>query len=545
MPGFDLTGVLDGAMKQIAMAGELRDAALDANVGTTEVTNAIVKDAQETAQAAAVIEEQKQRAVMQQESTRLKIANRMGTNANDAGWVGGKLADRVKELSDQQDAVLQTIQAKQSVNLIDNPLGWIYSQATVDGDIGEFNGLERRRQLANDTLSKLEQMTSAAYLNNNALAQTVTDATIQAGKITAAHQFNREANVAKLEGIRTNLQGMQIATQASAQQVQMMFEGNSAIMRERQYDLSLEHLRMAKDQAAEALKSRKDKADQGEFLMKLAGMGYFAQTGTAMPDNYKRDLEKMYAAKVPQVMSWVDSGLASYMADPTGSRPIVSNSPFDVTSLAAAGQYTPPNAAQKQVADQLVSWRRDFDKTPEGLQAAAAKDRTTSERAFNSYVKTRTKMDQANVTSSSVYSVPALTDVAAANPNVAAMPLWQTVLQPLATAGAKLDDPNFVFNSVASAVKTGKISYQDAVDGMSTAYGAGVLLNNQSRNFIALGMPPATNYNVAVKLSTDIFGKSTINMADRKDVARYLNSELAKINTYASTSRGSRIPYGE
>jgi hypothetical protein len=527
MPEFDLASVLSGAQRGMAAAGELRDAALQTNVGVTEITNGLVADAKATAEAAATIKEQELNVARQQELTRLKIANRMGTNANDSGWLAGKLADRVKQADTAMTAGLATIQAKQSVSFFDNPLGYLYAQSTVDGDIGEYNGWSRQKDLAVKTASELESMTAQSYQNNNALVQTSTDATIAASKILAAHQFNREAGEAALNGLRTNLQGMQVASNATMDQVRLQFSGSEAVMREKQYSLSLAHLQIAQKSASLAEEAKKNKLEEGDFIERLAKQGYFTLSGNEMPDSYKRDLQKMYAAKVPQVVAWVESGLAGYMADPSGSKPVISHSPFDVTAMTGSGMVRPANDSQKQVLDQLMTWRKEFDSPAvQTQQKLDPKDKTATERAFNSFVATKSAEAQSNVSGTSIYTIPSLSSVAAANKNVAALPVWQTVLAPLAAAGAKLDDPTFVVGSVISAVKEGKLSYKDALQ-TADVYAAGVMLNNQSRNFIAMGMTPATQYAAPVQAPGE-FGKSVINLSDQKKFAVYLNKELSR-----------------
>lgn len=519
-------------------AGELRDAALQTNVEVTDISKQLVANSLEAANAAAVVQEQKDNVARQQEATRLAIANRIGTNANDASWFAGAAADRVKAADAAMQKKLEVIQGKQSINFIDNPLGYLYAQATVDGDIGEYNGFSRQKDLAVKTTQELETMTSNAFLNNNALVQTTTDASIAASKILSAHVYQQEAGKVALEGLRTNLQGLQIASNATMDQTRLMFEGNNAIMREKQYAISLAGLQMQKENFNLGLEAKKQKMEEGEFVEKLAKQGYFTLTGgTEMPDSYRRDLQKMYNAKIPQVVAWVESGLAGYMADPTGAKPVFSNSPFDVTTMATSGMINIPNSSQKQVLDRLVEYRREFENPAvQAKMQLDPKDKTARERAFNGFVKEQSNREQQNVQSSSVYAIPSLVSIAAANKNVTTLPVWQNVLAPLTNAGAKLDDPTFVIGSVIDGVKSGKISYQDAVSGIPAIYGAGVSLNNQARNFIAMGMAPATTYVTGVQAPGE-FGKTAVNLADQKAVSVFLNRELSRL-----AIQGARIP---
>ena len=524
---FDLADILRGVQSTSGDIEQFKQYALANNKAVTAITDGLAADAKAAGEAASTIEEAKQQATREQERTRLMIANRMGTNANDVGWVAGNMADRVKEADAKMQQKIAEIEAKQKINFIDNPLGYIYAQATVDGDIAEHNAASRQKDLASQTAQQLERMTSESFQNNTALTQTITDSTIGAGKILAAHKFNAEAGEAALQGLRSNLQGMQAAMQASQAQIQLQFAGHNAVMQEKNYAIAAAGLAMRREEFNLAKEAKLAKLSEDQFVLDRASQGYFALTGNQMPDVQKKDIVMLYRSGQPQVAAWVNSGLASYMTDPAGSKPIVSNSVFDASTMYAQGDVKNLPTSQKQVFDHILDLRTAWQKTPGGMEAMASKDKGAAERAFNAFAAASAKQEQANVQPGSIYSIPNLADIAKANPNVAALPAWQTVLAPLAASGAQLDNPTFVVGSLMSAMKSGKLTYDQTVDGISTIYGAGVSLNNQARNFITAGLPPAFSYGVKIRAPGQI-GKIEFNAADKKSVATALNKYAAE-----------------
>ena len=317
---FDLASVLQSATEASSASASFGQLALQTGNLLAGIQADKSREAKEVAGAASIIDEQANLAKMQQEQTRIRIANRMGINANDSSWMIGKLGDEVKSNYAIMQEANKVIGEKQSINFLENPLGYLHGQLTVNSDIARYNAASSARETAFNTAGQLEKVGQDSFLTNNALVETVNQSTINASKIVAGHKYLVEANDAASQGLRDNLAGVQIAANQSVQQAQLKFESNGAIMREKAYQVSLEHLQL--DQARFNLQkaAAQDKLDEDSLVKKFIVQGFFNQTGGKLPDDGSvKDFITMYKAKDPRMQRMFQSGMDSYRVSPGGA----------------------------------------------------------------------------------------------------------------------------------------------------------------------------------------------------------------------------------
>ena len=521
MSGFDLSSILQDAAQGAGMFTELAAKTTQNTEAMSAITAVMVDQANTAKGAAENIAETVGQAKMKTQQANLKIANTMGTNASDSGWLIGDMGRRVIEADKKAQAKLADIEAKQSVTFFDNPLGYLYAQATVDGDIAEHNAAVRASDLAKDTAQKLETMSQAGFLTQNAIEQTVTESTINSSKILEGYKYSKDASLAALDGLRNNLQGMQAAANASAAAIDLKFKGLNAVNQQAQLGIAYANLALSKERFNLEAEAKKEKMNVDSFSAKILGLG-LRNLGrdTEMEGPKGKEALLLLKANEPTMKAAFDSGLQSYLS---GGAAVVSTSPFDASTMYGSGIVKGRSEAQNQTGQYLIEARQAWQKTADGQGAIASKDKTIAERSFNEFIR-KTSTPQAQ-TGQGLYAPAALETVAKQNPNMAALPVWQKVLAPMAATGVKLDNPDMVLGAVTAAVKAGTLSYNDAL-GVQTMYAAGVNLNNMSRNWMAVGLPLGTGY-VAPVSSGGLFGKTPVDLANKEAVARVLNIRMS------------------
>ncbi len=534
MAGFDLTSLVTEAFGVASQQADVATASLATAARLSDAAEAKAVAARKTAEAEAEVVRIKLTDTARQENERKAIAARMGTDPTVAGSVIEANFKKIQEANKGQLAAAERIRAKDSITLLDNPLGYLVAQATINEDIADHNFYVRARGIAQQEAKDAAGMTTDLFLHSNALTSVNSQAFIDASTIIAAHKGNVEAADAAIQGLRWNMEGITLAAGANRDRLQTLFSANSAIMQDKQFRLGLENHRMAVERFNLDMQIKQDKVDEESYILRTIQQGFTNLTGETNLRIPAKEAVMMYKANRPDIMQFFKSGLETSML---GGKPVVSLSPYTVSDLTAEGKVRRLPESQMQVATKLVELRRNFEN--QAVQAALQldpKDKNAKEKAFNKYVDEQRTMELANMRPDSVFAPADLKLVAGQNKTVANLPVWKNVLGPAAVTGVNINDPNIAVGLVLGALRNKQLSYVDAVD-FSTVIAAGLDNNNQSRNFISMGLPAVRTYNTRVTLPGQL-GKTTVNLADAQQFARALNKAEAAIAAQQSVGRG-------
>lgn len=483
------------------------------------------QDAQETAKAAGEIVSADLVAKQSQEAMRKAIAARLGTDVTSAGWVIGEMADKMKVAKTNADAANAKIHAKESIGFLDNPLGFIAGQMTVKQDYADYNYWVGDYNNSEKFALSAAALTDAANQNAAAQTSTITQSYINAAKVVKAHEFNKEAYEAAAQGVRWNLEGIKLASEASRDRLQLLYSANTAMNQERNYKLEVDRLNLSRASFDLSKRAADEKLSEDSLVLRYVQNGFFNLTGKQMDPVRAKDAVMLFKAKQPDILAYFQNGLESANI---GGKPVISLSPYDASTLIATNKVQNLSPDQRLIADQLVTWRREFESPAvQNASQLLGKDKTAQERAFNQYVEEKRKLTLGNLTQDSVFAPAKMKQVASINKTIQNLPLWKNVLEPASNTSVDIDDPNIAFGVVTSALQSGKISYADAAD-LSLIYAAGLDVNNQSKNLLAFGLAPVKTYNTQVSMPDQI-GKTTINLADARAVAMALNKVSAHV----------------
>lgn len=520
--GFDLASILSDATAGAGVFQQLAVSTTENTKAQQDITDVMVEQAHTAQSAAEEIASVQGQAKLKTQQTNLRVANTMGTNADDSGWLIGQMGKRVIEADTAAQAHLEDIQAKQGVSFFDNPVGYLYAQATVGGDIEAYNTEVRKSDLAKDTAAKLESMSQTSFLTQNAIEQSVTEGTIKANTILQGYKYANDANNAALQGLRTNLAGMTAAAGATAQSIDMKFKGFSAVNAQAQLGIAQAGLELRQKEFNLSQEAKKNKLNEDSFTLKLIDQGMFSMTGQNIPDETKgKELLMLYRAGQPDVVRYLNSGLASY----TAGKPVLSNSPAEAADMFAANAVKNIPQAQQDVGQWLVGQRQEFGKQLQAGKFAGVepKDKAAVGKEFSEFIR-KNAVGLAS-TGQGLYAPAAIETTVKANPNLAQLPVYQKVLAPMLAAGVKLDNPDLVMGAISKAVTKGDLSYNDALN-ISTIYSGGIEINNAARNWTNAGLPIGTGY-VTNLHSPDAMSAGPVAVTDKTAVGRFINRSLA------------------
>jgi hypothetical protein len=483
------------------------------------------------AQAAVATTEETAKLALQKRN--YQAADLFGTNPDTTSYIIGQLKDKSDAAFAERESALADIKQKQSINLLDNPLGFIVAQATINSDIERHNTADAEVTMYDDRIKELNSLTQTQAITNNATAISTSTANIADKAVVASAAANIAALDAKAQGLHWNVQFLQAANSASREQLTSAFQLHAARQSEAQLAIAQQHLAMTREEF-EWKKDQKTKNEQEDgFLITNIQRGYQIATGKQFTGSPSEAL-MLYKAKDPAVTAWYANGR---MSESTGMS-ILATNPMDALLLAGK-KVIVPNAGTRPVIEKFADYASTFKATPEAQQALAnaSKDKGASyEQAFTSYVNKQLQVEATNADRSSILRIPSLDTYIPSNPTLANSPLWVKVLK---DAAIDKSDANALFATTTAAMREGKISYVDALD-LQRYIAAGVLANGATKNFAGLGVVQPKSY--TVRLNTGSGGSSSVNMADPNALATAFNQVEARRVAAKFSGRGDTGP---
>ena len=495
----------------------------------------------------AVVESAKTSAELRFQQAKDATAASLGTDMNQAANLLAGANEQLVAAQAKRDAALAEITKKQSVGLFDNPAEWLINQLTVNDDIARHNAANAEAENASNKITALTQATNqevgTANLLKTSMTQAQADAQVKATKLAA----NVEAMKADINGYTANSQGIDAAMRASDSVAKNLHLAYSARVSEIQ--LSNEQARLAlateegvrsarrlaleeenaqqrklmQDAALEEIKNKKVSAQEQlsmvnigrvnrglaplEGLSAMAFLGKHAATGS-VPEEFILDYR---------------SGTATALS----GKKIVAPDPFillktmETSGIKWLAAQEPirdiMQEVKRQVDNEIIA--KDFAAFPAGM---VTKDNV--ETRINKVTIGKLNDLSQNIRPGDVhnpYTIGAVADLIKL-PYLKDLPLVTKVLQPIAEnpqLAGTLEDPDKIIAYVQRAIHLGQLTMNEASD-LSAIYRKGTLVNNETRQFTALGLPEGHGY--STRLKSVVLGTETVDIADPDSWNRYL-----------------------
>lgn len=478
----------------------------------------------ETSSAEQTVNTVEMQAKLREQTTNLAIAKQNGTDFNQTGYQLGQYGAIIKQSGLDKQAALNSIAEKRKVDFIDNPLGYLVAQIGINSDIEAFNTADGKGAAAKSTSDMLMEQSTKEFQQQATLKQTVNQASIDASNVVLGFKYQKLAAESLINSLRSNTANVTAANGLSKSALEVGFQANGAQNAAKSLALQASSQALAQQRFNLEKQSFEEKMSTDNFAVKILNAGAISLDGVAFPDDLRaKEALTLLKSNNPRMLSLYQAGVASYLAAPDGSKPMIGNSPAATAGLVSEGYVKFATPAMKDVGDWLTGAKQEFN-NPAAQNAGMLQGKKPEQlvEMFNEVTRRKATLAAENGggavnsgTKVDIYNPAGLALTGQSNPAVAQMPVYRDVIAPLLATGVKIDtNPALVLGAVNAAIAKGTLSYNDALD-LPNVMAASINLNNQLRNFTAMGMPVGTGYKV-----------NGVDIANKKEYTRYLNKAL-------------------
>lgn len=455
---------------------------------------------------AALIEQTKGLAIAKAQGQTLNFATMIGANLDASTAVLGKLISQSNDLFAQKQAINERLaNASDPTTLFQRPVRWLADYLLQPFTERKLQAVDSQLKATTDQIDWINNATQSYSRVANAMAQTQTQATAEAAANLAKSKIDIEVANQKLEGLRLNSAN----TIATTNLANNNFSINARINELHNQEVNSDLLRTQRAFAAEQLKivlADKKTAQEGrQSFIDLHNLGAKANGG--MQFKSYQEMENFIKAN-PQYKDIVATNYSSGFMITHGSQPTLGSTPYNALSYTAKA-HPQLDTGRQMLVDKLqnvysaLSSDTNVTKPGEPSNAQLMSKAATATETYNRGVINKAANDAADITvdpKHNLYAPPALESLLA-DPELAKTYLAQKILTPLATAGAKEIDFSKAIGLLFDAVKSGKISIQQA-DSELGFLGTKIQMKNNDlyRYKDTAGVPNMSSVNVPVQV---------------------------------------------
>lgn len=491
------------------------------------------------------IESVKKAGELQTQARVAKVADDFNTDILKQGNEITSLAAQQKALFETKMESARTIAEKQQVGLFDDPLQYIKNQFTINDDIAEHNAANQQFNAIQTRIATLNQNTQASIATQRQLETGIDETSAAAASRVAGYKSRIAATNAEITALKYGADGIAAVLGASKESLNASQTAFAAMNADQQIKLGQAQLQLAKENAAERTREfnermdeKADERQQGSYMVDSINKGRAARGLMPLDPMEGKMAVRGLMGKGGIIKSeWQGDYAAGQRIDSGVSGSIAAN-PIDLISRQASG--TPLNLTAQQkpildVAEQAVQIIHAAQ-NPDSVEAKKYKglvglDPKKDPESFKSAVNTMTQIlikDQSAKVNyedrNNIFNIPNIKTIAANQPVVANLPVYQKVLKPVIDSGIDLSNPKAVFNLIGDAFANGTITYKEAIDA-TTIYHVGVGINAAQRNTMGVaGVAMPMQYNAEIEINPNglIGKKATINLTDPSQFGRAL-----------------------
>lgn len=522
-------------------------------------------------------------ATIENAKTLSALHNQQATNQflNRTVGTSGNVSDLINKLMDDQDtayndraSALKDITEKQSINPLTDPIGYVMGRLSINRDIAKHNDANERVNMTEDRIQQLNTAVQQSVVTQNLHNESQTEATVDAATRQASNAALLAAQTSQQQGIIYNSQGLNAVYAMGKEQLSALYQGANIDIAKAHLQSTLDSLTLQRDEFAqrkEQFEWQKDEKLQSEAGMKeamrLANIGFKNMGLPEIPGNGKTMMAMMKLAPNGKQASEFQIAFQNGEASESSGIPIMGTSPgnsasvFNTLPVKIAPIQQPIKDILSDSYNQLLT-NAKTPGTPEAAMNIDIKNPKAIETAVTQIANARLADYSEDVTKDvdhNPYVPPSVNSLAAASPAVADTNLWKTILAPKAAAGFQYTDPRIVVQQTMDAVIAKKISYNDALDGITTIAHVGVAANIAARRFASFGIVPSESMNVPLAKPTGGNANSTmtseyetgsgfstkviVDLAKPDQVSRYINMYLARQGALSLGKDASLVNY--
>lgn len=396
----------------------------------------------------------------------------------------------------------------------DGVLGWLKNGLTVGSSQNELQARMFEAEAISGAMTQTHTALQQAYNSNKGKAAAITAESAAAAARLAATQSRIAMEDAVLEGVGFNIAGITAAKNATIDQLNLRYSGQSAVHGIRadqraaeSQGLERQRFEWQKEMASlqkEALEADKKGKEEAKVLddatVANIELGRATLHLPRMTDGEKAlILRQVRSGSLKgDVLLHHHLGLKSRQ---NGGKQVFGNSP----SAAAEVVFNPEldvKVAEAQVetknllAEAYKAIPLQVKNSKDGAAVSRELDKQAALLVAQQFGDEKGVDGAGYVGSESAFNVGDIGDLRAGYLDAAAvknLPIVTKLLKPLAANKVAMKDPSAVLDLVRAAVKKGELTSTQAADGLATVYKAANWMHQEQRNFAGYGFKLPNN----------------------------------------------------
>lgn len=536
-----LADILTQTAQQNSLLNSNVDKITNIYSGAVEKGAVVAESARTAGESAALVKSAQELGMLTAQNNTTKAALALGTKMDDVSEIVTSVAADMQDSYSRARADLETIRENQSTSLLEDPVGWLGIQlGGGDAAIASYTANKNIYEASSSHLSAINALTTQTAQTQAAIAETRTAASVEAA--AKGLQAETDAKVAAIEqqNLLLNVQGLDAVSKLNQAQLANLYNARQAIQSDKAFAMQQESHAMAmKEARARLAKAEADGDDSA--LVRWTEQGMAVLTGGKAPKLSRKDTMTLIKMKEPMYAEALAIGARAEM---TGGITISPNSGEAAVIVAKTKASLP--AGMEPVTYLLNSAVSDV-MTGKAGKVVDTKDPKAITAASGDGINNAVRRMAANVNSSdpkvNIYALPPLKSIATTNPAVAETPLFSRVLAPQVQTGMTDFEPNRIISLALAGIKRGDITPEEAITGITTLTRAGYEINNQLRQYTAVGIPAQVGYKTKIE-RPDMTMPITIDMANDTAVGREISRQLMMARRKDAGSMKPNQPWG-
>ena len=472
----------------------------------------------------------KETAALQAQNNARSVAASLGTNMDESSQVLTSLATDYRSAAVDAAAKNKELSRAVSSKFLDDPIQFIKDQIFLESTETEAKVATQRASSAAATLSNLQSLTQGAAVSQNAIAATRTDASVQASMEGLAAESGAKAAAQRIQNAGINFNGIQKLQELSLQEINLRSTAYSAARQEDQFKLAQENAAFQRENQALLRQERLDRLEQKQAdRAEEEDLANLVRAGAAV-FGYK-DVNAFPTSKILQLLKLKDPKVSQYltagMKTTAIGYPVVSENVGEAAHLVAT-----TGAPLRPEQDNLKRFLQSM--WQEGITANPGAKQEFIVSQVSKFASSTAAMQGKNIKpgdASNIYAPPALPTVLGI-PAITSSPLYQGVFkEQMQTGVLKEFNPDQLIEMTVAGIKAGKVSINDASEGLQGIFNGAKEVNNRSMNYPGFGLPLQKGYNTTV--TSGLGFSRAYDLTQKQAIDQILNSKLSKFQQAA------------
>lgn len=501
MAGFDLGSIIASAAQLSGTQAQQSQQIADLNNESANLASKAADNISEAGNLKAQSDLVASQGQLATQKARVKAANSFGTNVNDVSDIITQLGAGMRQ--DAQDLIAaqnEVADIEANSDIISNPLGWFKDLLQGDAARAKRDALATSFDTKQKVAQGLNQQTQQTAITQNAITETLSQASIQQAADATRLLADAEANKQAIIGKQYGAQAIEALRQNGAQDFNRSVQVYSQIQEDARYK---EGAALRQEQFAALQEQRKrGKMEDKEYVdmtarvnayRDSAGLPQVNETFIRRAALQPGELGDTIRSQEAQGMKLLGGAIKAFGETPADTidtllrdTPNLPDSFAPAVSILQQGEQ----AAQAEISKQVMS--------PDGqmLKKNAAQQKQIRNDAIRQVAANA--MSNIQTGKGNPYEAPAVSVVLAEPNGLADSNFGKVVLQTLVATNQNNPTPDMVLAMGIAAVDKGDLTLNEVRDGVASFYQNATALNNATGGFLKLGVPTQDGYKTRI-----------------------------------------------